>query len=213
MGWRSRVATIRRVGVIQVALARAWIFLRADDRVRARYRVNPGDLVVDVGAYEGEFAADMRDAWDAEVFAVEPIPDFASALKERFAGDSHVTVMPFALGGADGSIQISTAADASSSWVGSRDAIEVPLRDVASVLAARDVSLFKINAEGAEFDVLDRLLETGQIRQIRCLQIQFHRFVPDADRRRKSIRLRLAETHRCSWSVPWVWEQWVREPR
>jgi FkbM family methyltransferase len=210
MSWKSRVATIRRVGIMQVALARAWIFLRADERVRSRYRVDPGDLVVDVGAYEGEFAADMRDVWDAEVFAVEPIPEFAGALKERFAGDSHVTVMPFALGGADGFIRISMAADGSSAWVESRDAVEVPLRDVASVLGAREVSLFKINAEGAEFDVLDRLLETGKVRQIRCLQIQFHRFVPGADARRKAIRRRLEATHRCSWSVPWVWEQWVR---
>lgn len=63
----------------------------------------------------GGFAAGMWDAWDAEVFAVEPIPDFAGALKQRFAGDSHVTVMPFALGGADGSVRISMAADGSSS--------------------------------------------------------------------------------------------------
>lgn len=212
MSWRSRVATVRRVGIIQVALARAWILLRADDRVRARYRVTPGELVVDVGAYEGEFAADMRAACDAEVLAVEPIPELARALQDRFADDPRVTVLPFALGGADGYIRISLAADGSSAWGDSSDAVEVPLRDVSSVIASRDLSLFKINAEGAEFDVLDRLLETGQIRQIRCLQIQFHRFVPCADSRRRSIRRRLKATHRCSWSVPWVWEQWVRKP-
>ena len=165
---------------------------------------------MDVAARTGEFAACMRDAWDAEVFAVEPIQEFAGALKQRFAGDAHVTVMPFALVGTDGSVRISTAADGSSSWVESPDAVEVPLRDVAGVLAAREVSLFKVNAEGAEFDVLDRLLETGQIRQIHCLQIQFHRFVPNADSRRKSVRRRLGVTHVCSWSVPWVREQWVR---
>jgi len=146
------------------------------------------------------------------VLAVEPIPEFAQALRERFAGDTAVTVLPFALGGADGSIKISLAADGSSSWVDSSDAVEVPLRDVSSVIAGRDVSLFKINAEGAEFDVLDRLLETGQIRRIRCLQIQFHRFVPGAESRRRSLRRGLAETHHCSWSVPWVWEQWVQKP-
>lgn len=210
MSWRTRVATVRRVGITQVVLARSWILLRGDERSRARLRVPPGGLVVDVGAFEGEFTAYARRAWDATVIAVEPVPDFAQALQDRFAADDRVTVVDAALGSSTGSTSMSVEADGSSAWGSGDTVITVPLIDVADVLDHLDVSLLKINAEGAEYAVLDRLTSTGGIQRIDTIQVQFHKFVPDARRRRKRIRSNLSRTHRCAWSVPWVWEQWQR---
>ena len=209
MTWKSRYATLRRVGARQVILARLWILLRADDRLRSRYRVGPGEVVVDVGAFEGEFVAEMRSRWDAAVIAIEPIPEFAAMVEERFADDPNVSVLPFALGQEDGTVSVALAEDGSSAWIEGSVVVDVPMRDVSKVVGDLEVALFKINAEGAEFDVLARLIETAQINQIKSLQVQFHRFVPDAVRLRAEIRRRLRATHRCSWSVPWVWEQWV----
>jgi len=79
---------------------------------------------------------------------------------------------------------------------------------VSEVIADKSVALLKINAEGAEFDVLDRLLKTGQIRQVGTIQVQFHRFVPNAVSRRRAMRRKLKDTHHCIWNVPWVWEMW-----
>lgn len=209
MTWKSRYATLRRVGAGQVLLARLWILMKADARLRSRYRVAPGDVVVDVGAFEGEFAADMRSRWNAAVIAVEPIPEFAAMVEDRFEGDPSVSVLPVALGKEDGTTSVALADDGSSAWIEGPDAVRVPMRDVSSVVGDLEIALFKINAEGAEFDVLARLIQTGQINQIKCLQVQFHRFVPGAVRMRAEIRHRLKDTHRCSWNVPWVWEQWV----
>lgn len=212
MSWRGRLATVRRVGLRQVLLARGWILLRGDDLLRARYPVEAGELVLDVGAYEGQFAAEMRSRWDATVWAVEPIPGFADRLKRRFAADDRVRVLSIALGGEEGTLEIALADDGSSAWINGAATVEVRQCDVAEVLEDNPVALLKINAEGAEFDVLDRIIATGQISQIRCLQVQFHRFAPNAVSRRRTIRRNLRQTHRCSWSVPWVWEQWVRRP-
>lgn len=210
MGWRSRLATLRRVGLRQVVLARGWILLRGDDRLRARYPVRAGELVLDVGAYEGDFSADMRQRWNATVWAIEPIPAFADVIEHRFAEDESVQVLRVALGGDEGTLEITLADDGSSAWINDATTVEVHQRDVAEVVEDNSIALLKINAEGAEFDVLDRVIATGQISQVRCLQVQFHRFVPDAVSRRRTIRRHLRRTHRCSWSVPWVWEQWVR---
>jgi hypothetical protein len=41
--------------------------------------------------------------------------------------------------------------------------------------------------------------------------VQFHEFAPGAYRGRRRNRRALAETHRCTWSYPWVYERW--DPR
>lgn len=50
-------------------------------------------LVVDVGAYRGEFTADCRKRWpDARVVAIEPASASFARLQERYAGDAKVVV-------------------------------------------------------------------------------------------------------------------------
>lgn len=208
--WRRRFQTTRRVGLPQILLARTWLLVRGDEWVQRRLTVGPGDWVLDVGAYRGDFTASMRDR-GAEITAVEPIKEFASVLASRFEGDSAVTILPVALGDHEGVTTILLAEDGSSAWVTGGDAEEVNLVDVSKVVGQRRVRLLKINAEGAEFDVLDRLIETRQINRVDLLLVQFHRFVPKAHSRRAQIRRELARTHNCRFNVPWVWEQWTRK--
>jgi len=210
VNWGGRWRTVRRVGILQVIFARSWILLRGDERVQSALMVAPESLVIDVGAYLGDFTALARERWSARVIAVEPIDKFCSTLLDRFRKDSSVEIIPGALGAKRGMIQISMADDGSSAWGSSDEQIEVKVMDVAEVINEQIVSLMKINAEGAEFDVLDRLIDTGQIEQIETLLIQFHKFVPDAERRRRVIRSRLRATHRVKFNVPWVWEQWIK---
>lgn len=50
-------------------------------------------LVVDVGAYRGEFTADCRKRWpDSRVLAIEPASASFATLQERFVGDGKVAV-------------------------------------------------------------------------------------------------------------------------
>lgn len=208
MSWRQRYETLKRVGVGQVAMARAWIALNGDDRVHRHLDLAPGDLVVDVGAYEGEFTALVRRDYDAEVVAIEPVPEFIAVLNARFEDDPSVSLVPAALGRESGTISLQPAADSSSAWVLGDSSIQAPLVDVADLVDGRRVALLKMNAEGAEFDVLERLIETGQIHQVDGLLVQFHKFVPGAVARRRAIRRQLRVSHRCSLNVPWVWEVW-----
>lgn len=206
--WKQRLNTVRRVGPGQVLLAKTWLLLRGDERVLRQLPVGPGDWVLDVGAYRGDFTARMRDR-GALVTAVEPIQEFASALTGRFDGDIAVTVLPVALGDHEGLTTLLLAEDGSSAWVEGDQAEQVRLVDVATVVGERRANLLKINAEGAEFDVLERLIETKQIQAVDTLLIQFHRFVPESRSRRARIRQQLKRTHYCKFNVPWVWEQWI----
>jgi hypothetical protein len=70
------------------------------------------------------------------------------------------------------------------------------------------VDLMKVNIEGAEFDLLDHMLEKGCMPMIGNLQVQFHRFVPNAPSRRRTLRSSLKLTHELTYEFYFVWENW-----
>ena len=64
-------------------------------------RVEPGDVVLDCGAAEGIFALRVQDR-AARIVAFEPLPRFVASMRRTFAGDPNVSVVPQALGAAEG---------------------------------------------------------------------------------------------------------------
>ena len=96
---------------------------------------------------------------------------------------------------------------------GAPSTVDVEVRDVTAVLdgLGRDrLDLVKLNIEGGEYDVLERIVETGWLPRIDELLIQFHERYPSSHRRRRRIRRALARSHVEVWNYPWVWERWVR---
>ena len=109
--------------------------------------------------------------------------------------------------------KIFLSANASSTFGEESASESIELRDAAEVLPALGVDhidLIKINIEGGEYELLERLLDTGLARHIGHLQVQFHRFVPGAAERRERIRARLKETHVLHYDYDFVWESWTR---
>jgi hypothetical protein len=90
-------------------------------------------------------------------------------------------------------------------------AVDVTIVDVAGAfdeLGLDRIDLLKLNIEGGEYDVLDRLHETGRLPRIDQILVQFHEWHPHAHRRRRAIRAALRDTHVEEWDYPWVWERW-----
>lgn len=177
--------------------------------------VRPGEIVVDAGGYRGEWSMRMLARYGCRLVILEPIPAFVERLRNLFAANPSVTVRPAALGGRDGRIGFQVSADRSSAFIssGGSEAHESDLLDVASLLRElgdEDVACLKLNIEGGEYDVLERLLETGLVRRCRSLLVQFHRQPEGWEARLAAIERRLAETHLRVWHYPMVWEKWQR---
>jgi FkbM family methyltransferase len=64
-------------------------------------QIHAGDVVLDCGAAEGLFSL-RASARAGRVFAFEPSPQFVASLQRTFAAVANVTVVPKALGAADG---------------------------------------------------------------------------------------------------------------
>jgi len=207
------------------AMRRFFHAARAQPDLLAGVDLPDSAVVLDVGAYEGEWSArvlaraDAQGARDLRIHAFEPEPGAIQRFRDGVASDSRIEVHPFGLGGHDRIESLSVGGPGSSVYdnptvPGTFGTTEVKLRDVDAVLKALDlgrIDFVKINIEGGEFELLDRLHETGWLPHTGPVIVQFHEFAPGAHRARRRNRRQLSETHRCTWNYPWVYERW--DPR
>lgn len=185
-----------------------------DPHLIHRVELDGSSIVWDVGAARGDGAADLRALSSGTIHAFEPHPGSYEHIDLRFAGDDGVRPHPYGLGDHDAAAVLELAGPGSSLHGGLRGGFataEVAIRDVADVFAELGddrVDLVKINIEGGEYDLLDRMMETGLVGHVRYLLIQFHEWHPRAHRRRRQIRRGLSASHTEVWCYPWIWELW-----
>ncbi len=170
-------------------------------------------VALDLGAYEGDWTARMVDRHRCRVYAFEPSPGLAAKTAARFATNPNVMVFDYGLGATDRTALLSRDGPGSSVHrrKGTFGSVDVEVRDIAGVLAdleLRHVDVVKMNIEGAEYDVLERLIATNWLDRIGNLSVQFHEWGPGAYRRRRRIRAALRQSHVQTWSYGWVWELW-----
>lgn len=189
-----------------------WIRDRGDQTLRLTYDLNENSVVVDAGGYHGEFAELINKRYGSIVFVLEPIISLHNGIENLFSRNPRVIPLNYAIAGKTEQAEISIEDDGSSLYTestGTTEIIEcVDVQEFFDTNNIETVDLLKLNIEGAEYDVLDRIIELGLLPSIKNIQIQFHRFIPDCDRRRKSIQEHLSKTHTCVWNYDWIWEGW-----
>ncbi len=180
--------------------------------------IDERSVVLDVGAFVGEWSDKVSRRYGSRIYAFEPNPTVLLALARRLADHPNVVRLDYGLGRADETANLTLAGPGSSlsTLDAQLDTAQVQVRDVVGVLAElgiAEIDLLKVNIEGAEYDLFDRLIETGWLPRIRLVSVQFHEWHPKAYRRRRAIRRVLARSHEEVWCYPWVWEFWRRKDR
>src|SRR5262249_16612760 len=128
---------------------------------------------------------------------------------ERFRHNPLVTVRRAALGTTRGQTEIALAADASS-LTGKGRRVSIDIEDVSEVFKSYPrIGCMKLNVEGAEYELLERMTELNLLDRVATYRIQFHKF-ERAVSRREAIRHELSRSHICVLDYPFVWERWDR---
>jgi FkbM family methyltransferase len=177
--------------------------------------IDERSIVLDVGAFIGEWSERISKRYGSTIYAFEPNLSVLHALARRLADHPNVIRLEYGLGIADRTATLTLAGPGSSIYTDDRelDTAEVQIRDVVGVLdelGIAEIDLIKVNIEGGEYDLFDRLIEADWLPRIRLVSVQFHEWHPKAYRRRRAIRRALARTHMEVWCYPWVWEYWRR---
>lgn len=191
----------------------AWRRDRGDETLRLSYPLDSDSLVFDIGGYRGQWTSDLFAMYGCRIHVFEPISEFATTIRSRFSRNDRIQIHGYGLGAETERVTFFSDEDRSSAHHGEGAGREVLVRAAEEVIEEKgieEIHLMKINIEGGEYDLMDHILDTGLIHRIRDLQVQFHSFMPSAERRRFDIRQRLAATHDLTYDYPFVWENWQR---
>lgn len=185
-----------------------------DARFRFDYDLNPDSFVMDLGGYEGQWASDIYSRYRCKLAVFEPVSGYAESIRTRFRLNDQIETFEFGLGASTRDETIYIRGAGSSTYGKKSEAEAMRIVDVAQWFADNAISnvdLMKINIEGGEFELLERMLESDLIRRVRDLQIQFHNISFDATSRMERIKEGLSLTHTPSYLYKFVWENWTRK--
>ena len=190
-----------------------WYADGGDLRFRFDYELTPDSLVLDLGGYEGQWASDLYARQRCRIKVFEPVPEFAAAIRERFRRNPDIEVFAFALGATPRRETISLGGASSSAYKSKAQKAEIEYVDVEqwfSTHGVDSVRLMKINIEGGEYELLERMIERGLTRRVQDIQVQFHNFSVDSAARMAAIQAALEATHVPTYRYRFVWENWRR---
>jgi FkbM family methyltransferase len=174
--------------VLWMPPADAWVVRQVFERgeyagVRPEW-LSTEPVVVDVGAHCGTFAlyAKLSISPRAVIHCFEPYPPHVELLRRNVTSVPGVTVHPVGLGRADATVELllDRGSGAGNSTVPGllphpAGRVPVPLRDAAAVwgeLGFGEVDVLKLDAEGAEADILERL--GNWVRRVRVILVEYH---------------------------------------
>ena len=192
---------------------RAWFRDHGDQTLRINYPLTAESVVFDVGGYFGDWSSEISRRHDPRIFIFEPVPEHYSRIVERFRRNRKVKVFDYGLSSQNSTTRIFLANDGSSAYRQAKTSVQARFRDICEVVRENHlarIDLIKINIEGGEFELLDRMIQTDLVAICNDIQVQFHDFYPDAPSLRLRIRAQLARTHALTYEYCFVWENWHR---
>ena len=191
---------------------RRWNKLNDEKQFRTNYpELNSKSVVFDLGGYEGQFASNIFSQYLSNIYVFEPHPSFALKIVNRFKKNTQIKVFQYGLGANNEALMMSSNKDSSTIFERSSDSIEIRISEAENFFKVNhidQVDLMKINIEGGEYELLDHLIDTGRIKKIKNIQVQFHKFVPDAENLMENIHIKLKETHETTYAFKFFWENW-----
>ena len=195
-------------------MVRKWLADGGDQELRFNYDLDKNSVMLDVGGYQGQNASDFFSRFQCRIYVFEPVLNFAEQIKKRFCKNSSIEVFQFGLGASSRIETLHICGDGSSIFRRSSQAQEIKIVDIKEWLQEkniRHIDLMKINIEGGEYELLERLIETNLIEIIDNIQVQFHDIVPGSRARMANIQKELRKTHRPIYQYEFDWENWARK--
>jgi FkbM family methyltransferase len=179
---------------------------------RYEYKLAESSFVIDLGGYKGEWTAEIHRRYGSNILIFEPVKSFFDGIEKRFEDNEMINAANVAIGNERRTEIIHLNQDATSMFV-EGEVEEIKILDVYETFKINEiesVDLMKINIEGGEYELLERMIETNMLGIVDNYQIQFHDFIPNCTQRRNAIREELKKTHKCDWCYEFVWESWSK---
>lgn len=191
-----------------------WIQDRGDYTHNITYDLNEESIIMDLGGYTGEWANQMIEKYNPNIYILEPVPIFYDEMVKKFSNNNKIHLMNVGVGLEDKNGFIFTNGDATSCNLTIGESIEVRFNKIETILnkfELKEIDLIQINIEGDEYSLLENMLLTGTINKFKNIQIQFHLGIDNDIERRNHIRENLIKNgFQLNFDYPFVWESWKK---
>ncbi len=183
--------------------------------------LHPGDVAIDAGANVGEVTAIMAKT-GATVYAFEPNPHAFKVLQKKFAGQSNVHCLNQAV--LDHAERLRLYFHQNARWnpvkwsngssllpfkknVNAGSYVEVEAVDLAEFIRSLGVpvKLLKMDVEGVECAIIEKLIDEGLMKNIGCLVAETHEDgIPELRERTGKLRARIKAEGLTNVNLDWI---------
>ena len=150
-----------------------WVKDNGDKTKRLEYDLNSHSVVFDIGGFKGDWTQQIFSRYNCEIYIFEPISKFYNDIKRRFVGKNKIKIFNFGLDKIDKGIDIFNSNDSSSVFNKTGSAEKIQLKDIKNFCIdnkIKTIDLMKINIEGCEYDLLDRIVYEFKELKIKNIQ-------------------------------------------
>lgn len=195
---------------------RKWYLDMGDVTLRYDYpNLGEKSIVLDIGGHIGSWSHKIVSMYDPYVFILEPVRKHHEIMKRQFKSNPKIKILNFALSDSNKSAKISLFGVRSSIYkdVGPRseNVTCIDVYEFFTKFKLKKVDLMKLNVEGGEYKILNRMIEKDLIRRCDNIQIQFHNIDKNSKKERLKIRNELSKTHKLTYDYYFMWENWQKK--
>lgn len=192
-----------------------WFKDDGDNTLRVNYNLDSNSVVFDAGGYIGDFTDKIFEKYHSNIYVFEPVKKFHEKIVERFKDKDKIKAFNVGLSAKTEDMLIQVEDDASSVYTqGASDSENIKLVDIKEFIDEHNIQsidLLKINTEGGEYPLLERLIEIDWVKNIDNIQVQFHNLDKKCGKRMKAIQEQLSKTHKLTYQYEWCWENWQKK--
>lgn len=184
-------------------------FLFNKEKLKFTIKLKSNGLVLDFGGYVGEFTSKMSKLNPKMSFLIfEPVPNFYKKCLKRFSNNPNVSVLPYGITSNGRNIDLTI--DGPRTRTNSLDEnLRFASKSITEILENLDqVELIKMNIEGLEYECLLSIIQSGSIKKINYLLIQFHNFRIEDENNYAEITRLISKDFNRMFSYKWKWELW-----
>jgi len=177
------------------------------------YPLNENSQIIELGGYIGEWLTKVTSKFNPKVLVIEPVPEFYRGLVKKFSHNKKLIFDNSAISTENKKIKLHVKDSRTSESIKvSNDVIQVDAYPISYYLEKYNiekVDLVQVNIECEEFPLLLNWIENEVLDKIKYLQIQFHTFCEDYQKRYDLIAEGLERRgFKIKYRYGFVWESW-----
>jgi len=180
------------------------------------YPLNENSQIIELGGYIGEWLSKVVTKFNPKVLVIEPVPYFYNSLTRDFSHNKKIIFENSAISTEYKKIKLHVRGSATSESIKvSNFVIEVESYPISYYLEKHKiekVDLVQINIECEEFPLLLNWIESEVLNNIKYIQVQFHTFCEDYQKRYDLIAEGLQKRgFKIRYRYGFVWEAWEND--